>query len=68
MLAWDSRKPTKEGWYWWRWDQHDPEPDIVRVWRWKDSLMANWGETDEAISTIGGQWAGPLEPPKLTFT
>lgn len=50
-LRWTTEKPTKPGFYWLR--PKNKPPRTVRV-------------TEKTIASmygIGGEWAGPLEPP-----
>lgn len=64
MLTWTSTKPTTPGWYWWR-DAEENGPVIVQVFQPdKDAplFVEHIGWLDDEI--MGGDWAGPLEPPK----
>ena len=55
--------PTKPGWYWWR---QDRVAKMCRVWEWwdKKELYVRFEGADSVpVLTLGGEWAGPLEPP-----
>jgi len=50
---WTDTKPERPGWYWWR-NSVRPEGEIYHINAW---MLAN------RVKGMGGQWAGPLEPP-----
>ena len=64
MTAWSRERPTKEGWWWWRVDEHDICPWMVRVSRGDFGLMLMSGPMGHGFMPIGegGEWQGPLEP------
>ena len=51
-MTWITDKPTVPGFYWLR--PSNKPPRIVRVTQ----------KTIASMYGIGGEWAGPLEPPK----
>jgi hypothetical protein len=62
-MTWTYERPTKPGWYWWR---QDKAAAMCRVWEWwaKPELYVRFGgEGSVPVNTLGGEWAGPLEPP-----
>lgn len=76
LLQWTSDKPTKPGWYWYR--EKSGDVYIVQVEEDNDwigpgdldyerflmakFIEAEFGERVDRMS--GGEWAGPLEPPR----
>ena len=62
-MNWTTDKPTKPGWYWWR---QDRVAKMCRVWEWwdkKELYVRFEGADSEPVIALGGEWAGPLEPP-----
>jgi hypothetical protein len=59
-MNWTTDKPTKPGWYWWRNLKDGMQPSMTLVDKDKGGLYAG----GSYVSFIGGEWAGPLEPPK----
>jgi len=59
-MIWTGEKPTVPGWYWWR--EHGVPLVVELVHNMNMELMIE----DDArhIGKLGGEWAGPLEPPK----
>ena len=79
-MTWTTVKPTKAGWYWWKradfpaemvriieGDFHDLGPSQHGLF-----MFGFRDHPDEGViinycfrlDTCGGEWAGPLEPPK----
>lgn len=69
-LTWREEKPDKEGWYWYRDDENDDEPMIVKVWLAYFDGEPRWYAGDETSGIwihgpcYTGQWAGPLATPQ----
>lgn len=57
-LAWTTDPPTKHGWYWWRGNDESGKI-LIRVVGVNADLYCTNGFANE----MGGEWAGPLEPP-----
>ena len=73
-MNWTTVVPNDYGWYWWRADEHDESPVILRlIGRFVTVGFPEFdpfnrmqpGPIDTDISYFdGGQWCGPLFPPK----
>ena len=70
-MTWTTDKPMREGWYWIRhsavpgWEPL-AEPHIVFVYGFEDGTPTVTLPSEELcsdLSTVTGQWCGPLEPP-----
>ena len=53
-MNWTSEKPTKAGWYWWRFSKDAPRS------QWEVRLINDYQIGSQILL---GQWAGPLEEP-----
>lgn len=63
-LRWTRERPTEPGYYWLHRPWVEPSPQVVKVVRHvsgalKVIVFGNVFSLDQ----IGGEWAGPLEPP-----
>ena len=62
--GWTATRPTVDGWYWYKTASY-PEPYTVRVFYVREKL---WGETSGYTRKMeeysGGEWAGPIQPPR----
>ena len=67
-LTWTTNKPTQPGWYWWRNKPGAEKIERVQlfdfVWLKEPYLGVETQYARYPVSTIIGEWAGPLEPPK----
>lgn len=62
-MTWTTDKPTRPGWYWWRYDATSPTPAIYHVELDHKALITR-GWMNSALPLVDdGEWAGPLEPP-----
>jgi hypothetical protein len=64
-MIWTTEKPTVSGWYWW----HDSKRTITLVchveFGVRDGCVSfAYGERYRLMSTMNGEWAGPLAPPE----
>jgi len=62
-MNWTTDKPTKPGWYWYR---GECDGHTVKVIHFIDDdgdgpYLAT--SDDVALNDLGGEWAGPVEPP-----
>lgn len=66
-LRWTAETPTTPGWYWMRRVMPNPVAQIVYVGVGDDGLYYDAKRgfgLDGLCADAGGEWAGPLEPPK----
>jgi len=66
VLSWTTQKPTVPGLYWYR-KSRDSKAYVVEVELDDDRLMVDDTSTDHcrgSVSTMEGEWAGPLLAPK----
>lgn len=61
--GWTSEKPTKNGWYWWRFDA-SASATIVRIMVCGDGSLAEMSNNGHLLlaANFGGEWLGPLSP------
>jgi hypothetical protein len=66
-LKWTDKKPTKPGFYFWRYNSKCGHfvAEVIAV---KDKSLALWfcgGDAGSGeVKEIPGQWAGPIKEPK----
>ena len=53
-MTWTHEKPTKPGWYWWRYESDTPR------FNWEVRYITKYAIDKQ---TLLGQFAGPLDPP-----
>ena len=62
-MNWTTDKPTKQGWYWWRYFM-----DTIMVYvyfdKGKGHVQYSGHGTEDTLSLLNGEWFGPLEPPQ----
>jgi len=73
MLTWTTEKPTQPGWWLRSGDTPDSqgEAQIVAVReRFGGELHVDYAGSDvsEEVQYVGGEWVGPLEPPRDAAT
>lgn len=61
--GWTREKPTKNGWYWWRFDA-STSATIVRIMVCGDGSLAEMSNNGHLLlaANFGGEWFGPLSP------
>ena len=71
-LSWTTEKPTQTGWYFWRL-RKGGVAITERVERIEDRMHSTGiqfyvesftNDPSEPVKEIGGEWAGPIEPPE----
>jgi hypothetical protein len=65
-LRWTRERPKVEGWYWWRDLEATEDPSdgmIVYVYAANGGLYVDNDGDTVRLSTVHGEWAGPIEPP-----
>ena len=55
--GWMGERPTKPGYYWWRWNTLGYSEEIVRV-----EVFNGEPWTKRGYRLLGGEWLGPLSP------
>jgi len=61
MTAWTREKPTKPGWYWWRWAPKSLM--LVLDVHVRDGKMQAFSYLGlNPIDECDGEWQGPIEP------
>lgn len=63
VMTWMSDKPTKKGYYWYRFSEEDQAPRVLYVDPVHNYVCLFDHDADERLSKQSGEWAGPLEPP-----
>ena len=68
MTAWSRERPTKPGWYWWRYNEHSPVhatkieqgngADNDGLWYARENSYV----PSNAVYLQYGEWQGPLDP------
>lgn len=62
-MTWTMEKPTKAGWYWWRF--FGSEDRVVFVWKGSTRWQYEYKGKDFLLSEAYGEWSSlPLEMPK----
>ena len=61
--GWTREKPTKNGWYWWRFDA-STSATIVRIMVCGDGSLAEMSNNGHLLlaANFGGEWLGPITP------
>ena len=61
--GWTREKPTKNGWYWWRFDA-SMSATIVRIMVCGDGSLAEMSHNGHLLlaANFGGEFLGPLSP------
>jgi hypothetical protein len=66
-MIWTRKKPTRQGWYWYR---HDSGEMWIEQVRWMPHIdggkrLAAMGIAGHCfVCSYGGEWAGPIPIPK----
>jgi hypothetical protein len=65
-MSWTNERPTKPGFYWWRFDEETPEPEIVEISTKDAPKPASWHvrfrDRENLLGLVHGEWQGPLKP------
>ena len=75
MTCWTCERPTKQGWYWWREEEHATAVVVRIAWDTvakttlymivpPDSIWSEGMIMD--LTNVRGSWAGPLDAPATT--
>ena len=61
--GWTRERPTKNGWYWWRFDA-STSATIVRIMVCGDGSLAEMSNNGHLLlaANFDGEWLGPLSP------
>ena len=61
--GWTREKPTKEGWYWWRFD-NTSSVSMVHIMVCSDGSLAEVSNNGHMLlaAGFGGLWLGPITP------
>ena len=61
--GWTREKPTKNGWYWWRFDA-STSATIVRIMVCGDGSLAEVSNNGHLLlaANFDGEWLGPITP------
>lgn len=64
QAVWTTARPTKAGWYWWRFDC-TTHGDMVHIMVCADGGLAEISGNGHMLANckFGGEWAGPISPP-----
>ena len=68
-MDWTTEKPTKEGFYWIRfeerdeWSEHLGVVEIARIDELLHIFFPGGDENYELVDRFDAEWYGPLEPP-----
>lgn len=56
-LKWTKEKPTKNGWYWYKKEEHESIVVFVRLGR----VFKIYSQYARGVEGMSGRWAGPLQ-------
>ena len=61
--GWTRERPTKNGWYWWRFDA-STSATIVRIMVCGDGSLAEMSNNGHLLlaANFDGEWLGPISP------
>jgi hypothetical protein len=65
-MDWTTKKPTKEGFYWIRFEERFEHLGVVEITRIDGMLhifFPGGDENYELVDCFDAEWYGPLEPP-----
>lgn len=60
---WSAKRPTVNGYYWFRNGPESPDPQIVELWANQDYVSLCGSDVTYEMGDIDGEWSGPLTPP-----
>lgn len=57
-MTWTTARPTKAGWYWWRYPRYTPEVFYLDA----HGTAYHWRDGQPITFPPGTQFQGPIEP------